>query len=436
MNEENRFAGRLRRYGQVGGRAAGFGLRATGSLIRGRGLDNDELADQLVASLGELRGPLVKVAQILATIPDAVPARFQDAFAKLQAHAPSMGKRFVARRMKAELGEDWQSKFAKFSETSSFAASLGQVHEAETLDGDRVAVKLQYPDMESAVEADLSQLDIILGLMRRFDGAIDTRDIREELADRLREELDYEREASFMGAYQYMLKELPVRVPNVHRKLSTRRLLVMEWLDGQRIFDAKAPVDELARDLFKAWWHPLVGYAVIHGDPHPGNYTWNEEHGLNLLDFGCVRVFSPDFIEAVIKLYEGIRDEDRDKRASAYADWGFVNLSRELMDTLDIWAGFIYGPLLDDRRRMIAEGVEAGAYGRAEATEVHARLKKLGPVKPPREFVFMDRAAISLGSVFIRLGAQQNWHRLFEEELEASSPKQRRKRQEAILSKV
>jgi hypothetical protein len=157
---------------------------------------------------------------------------------------------------------------------------------------------------------------------------------------------------------------------------------------------------------------------------------------LNLLDFGCVRVFSPDFIEAVIKLYEGIRDEDRDKRASAYADWGFVDLSQELMDTLDIWAGFIYGPLLDDRRRMIAENVEAGAYGRAEAMEVHARLKKLGPVRPPREFVFMDRAAISLGSVFIRLGAQQNWHQLFEEEPDASSPALRRQRQEAILSKV
>jgi Predicted unusual protein kinase len=124
MNENNRLSGRLRRYGQVGGRAAGFGLRATGSLIRGRGLNNDELADQLVASLGELRGPLVKVAQILATIPDAVPARFQDAFAKLHAHAPSMGKRFVARRMKAELGEDWQSRFLRFSETSNLPPPL------------------------------------------------------------------------------------------------------------------------------------------------------------------------------------------------------------------------------------------------------------------------------------------------------------------------
>lgn len=443
MGEENKLSKRLRRYGQVGGRAAGFTLQATGSVIRGRGLVNDQLAQQLVATLGELRGPLVKVAQILATIPDAVPPAFQEAMSQLQAHAPSMGKRFVERRMRAELGEHWRDRFQNFSPVASFAASLGQVHEATTSDGEHVAVKLQYPDMDSAVEADLAQLDVVLGIMRRVDGVIDTSAIREELAARLREELDYIREAKLMAAYAKMLAHLDIKVPQPLTELSTSRLLTMTWCEGEKIFSdeqmakqSAEQIDHLAGQLFSAWWHPLVGYAVIHGDPHPGNYTINKDGQLNLLDFGCVRVFEPEFIDAVITLYEGFRENRSEQRAEAYKAWGFDNISKDLMDVLDIWAGFIYGPLLDDRTRMIAEDIAPGAYGRAEAMAVHKALKALGPVRPPQEFVFMDRAAIGLGSVFIRLGAKQNWHQLFESQLAGATSLSRRKSQENMLQSV
>jgi predicted unusual protein kinase regulating ubiquinone biosynthesis (AarF/ABC1/UbiB family) len=164
---------------------------------------------------------------------------------------------------------------------------------------------------------------------------------------------------------------------------------------------------------------------VIHGDPHLGNYTvfsqGNEPEGINLLDYGCVRIFHPRFVGGVVDLYNGLRHEDRARMVHAYETWGFRRLTNELIDVLNIWARFIYGPLLDDRVRTIADGVKPSEYGRRQAFAVHQALKEKGPVTVPREFVFMDRAAIGLGAVFLHLKAELNYHRLFEAEIERFS---------------
>jgi predicted unusual protein kinase regulating ubiquinone biosynthesis (AarF/ABC1/UbiB family) len=174
--------------------------------------------------------------------------------------------------------------------------------------------------------------------------------------------------------------------------------------------------------MFRAWWFPFSHYGVIHGDPHLGNYTVFEEAvrpaGINLLDYGCIRSFAPPFVQGVIDLYNGLSGGNRDLIVHAYETWGFRGLSSELIDGLTIWARFIYGPLLDDRERRIAEGTTPGEYGRKEAFSVHRILREKGPVTVPREFVFMDRAAIGLGGVFLHLDARQNWYRLFNELIE------------------
>ena len=140
--------------------------------------------------------------------------------------------------------------------------------------------------------------------------------------------------------------------------------------------------------------------------------------GINLLDYGCVRIFPPAFVGGVVQLYRGLRRGDREQVAHAYEIWGFRGLNRDLIEVLTLWARFILGPLLDDRVRTIADGVSAGAYGRKEAAEVHRQLRAKGPVRIPREFVFMDRAAIGLGGAFLHLAARLNFHRLFEAALE------------------
>ncbi|PKP76107.1 MAG: ABC transporter ATP-binding protein, partial [Alphaproteobacteria bacterium HGW-Alphaproteobacteria-3] len=194
--------------------------------------------------------------------------------------------------------------------------------------------------------------------------------------------------------------------------------------------------NRIAEAMFAAWWMPFSRYGVIHGDPHLGNYSVREDFGINLLDYGCIRIFPPAFVAGVVELYRALETDDRDRAAAAYEHWGFRNLSGELIDVLNVWARFIYAPLLDDRVRSVADGIGPGEYGRKEAFGVHKRLRELGPVTPPREFVFMDRAAIGLGSVFLHLGAELNFHTLFNETIEAFDAAELDKRQKAALKKA
>src|SRR5262249_45634503 len=181
--------------------------------------------------LGGLKGPLMKVAQIMATIPDALPKEYVQELAQLQANAPSMGWPFVKRRMATELGPEWQKRFRNFEHQAAHAASLGQVHRAVSHDGRLLACKLQYPDMQSAVEADQTQVPIIFSICARTARSISPKETHRGTAARLREELDYEREARHMALYGLMLKdEADVHVPEIDTKLSTRRLLTMSWL--------------------------------------------------------------------------------------------------------------------------------------------------------------------------------------------------------------
>ena len=388
-----------------------------GNRLFGLDVDKGAHAAELHAALGGLKGPLMKVAQILSTIPDVLPEEYMTELGRLQTAAPSMGWPFVKRRMATELGPDWQGRFRAFEHQARAAASLGQVHQAEGLDGAGYACKLQYPDMASAVEADLRQLKVIFGLYHRYDNAIDPANIHAELSERLREELDYAREARNMRLYGHMLKdEAGVRVPVPVEGLSTDRLLTMNWLDGKPLLsfvtdDAEAR-NAIARNMFRAWYVPLYSYGVIHGDPHLGNYTVRDDHVINLLDFGCIRVFKPNFIAAVIDLYHALKDDDEALAVHAYETWGFSDLDRKVIDILNQWARFLYAPLLKDRVTSIQE--EGGvAYGAGVAAKVHRELREVGGVMPPREFVLMDRAAIGLGSVFTHLKAEINWHRMF-----------------------
>src|SRR5215208_2304470 len=224
--EANRFSARAARYARVGANMGGVAARMAGSRLFGGDARDASNAAVLAQALGGLKGPIMKVAQLLATIPDLIPPEYATELQKLQSEAPPMGAAFVKRRMQAELGPDWQRKFGFFDLKPAAAASLGQVHRATTTEGSPLACKLQYPDMQSAVEADLGQLEMAFALHRRLDPAIDTREIAVEIGERVREELDYGREAKHAALYAHALREIAeVRVPDVHPDLSTKRLL-------------------------------------------------------------------------------------------------------------------------------------------------------------------------------------------------------------------
>src|SRR5262245_41669860 len=258
-NEANRFSARARRYARVGTNMSGVAARFAAAAMLGLGLDRGRNAAELAAALGGLKGPIMKVAQLMATIPDLLPPEYAAELAKLQSDAPPMGWSFVKRRMHAELGPDWQKKFASFEHRPAAAASLGQVHRAASLDGTDLACKLQYPDMQSAVEADLAQLQVLFAIHRRMDPVIDTTEIYKEISARVREELDYFREAKHVALYRAILADVGLlRRPQAWHQLSTCRLLTLDWLEGRKLLadnaDALAVRNRLGTGTCTAWW--------------------------------------------------------------------------------------------------------------------------------------------------------------------------------------
>jgi len=441
MTEDESLKGRALRYVKVGKTVGGLAAKLAGERYLGIKLDRIEHAADLKEALGGLKGPLMKVAQILSTIPNALPREYSDQLVELQSNAPPMGWGFVKRRMAGELDADWESNFLEFSQNASAAASLGQVHKAKSKNGRLIACKLQYPDMGSVVEADLKQLKLIFNIYRRYDQAIDPTAIHEELATRLREELDYRREAKQIQLYQILLGgEKNIHVPEVAEGLCGDRLVSMTWLEGTPLLsfiDSHKDIslrNEVALNMFRAWYVPFYYYGVIHGDPHLGNYTVRNDCSINLLDFGCIRAFEAQFVRGVIDLYTALKEDDSSIAVHAYETWGFTDLTREKIDILNLWAKFVYAPLLEDRIRPIQ--TDDVSFGRTIAHKIRRELHKVGGVAPPPEFVLMDRAAIGLGSVFTHLGAEINWHQIFHELIDDFDEKKLSANQKSAFKKV
>lgn len=417
MKEDNNFVSRVKRYSKVTTSLTSLATQFAGKKYLNFDLSDQKYAAQITEILGNLKGPLMKVAQLSATIPDLLPEEYARKLAELQSNAPPMSWVFVKRRMKAELGENWEDQFLSFDREASFAASLGQVHKATMPNKENVACKLQYPDMASAVEADLGQLKIIFKIYSSYNKSIQIKEIYKEIEARLKEELDYRLEYKHLKVFNFIhQKNEYIKIPKVYEKISTNRLLVMQYLEGKKLIEYKnAPQklrNDLAKKLFMTWYYPFYKYGIIHGDPHLGNYSVDKKNNINLFDFGCVRIFPATFVKGVIDLYFALKQKDNSKIKKAYEAWGFKDIDNKLMTALNKWALFLYDPILKNEVRRIQDS-DSGIYGAKIAGEVHRELKKYGGVKPPREFVFMDRAAVGLGSIFIHLKAEINWYKLF-----------------------
>jgi len=436
--EEKSLAKQLKRYAQVGGVVGKLATKLASQKYLGVKIDREKHAAEIRLALGGIKGPLMKVAQLSATIPDLLPDEYAKELMHLQSNAPPMGWLFVKRRMATELSLDWQTNFKKFEKNATRAASLGQVHKAILQSNEIVACKLQYPDMTSAVTADLSQLKMIFSIYQSYNKAIKTDEVYKEITERLKEELDYERESKLMTVFRNIfLNSKFVHIPKTYKNYSSKRLLTMSWLEGDPILNFKESKKEirniLAKNMFYTWYKPFYEYGIIHGDPHLGNYSVQKDYSINLYDFGCMRIFNGKFIKGVIDLYFALQKNDKAKAVYAYEQWGFKEITKEKLSVLNKWANFIYSPLMQDKVQKIQES-ESGVYGAKIASEVHHELKKLGGVKPPKEFVFMDRAAVGLGSVFMHLGAEINWYKIFHDLIDNFNQKKLMERQQNALN--
>ena len=437
MDEINKFSKRVARYANLGTSAGSIALKFLGTRLLNK--EHEKNAEDLKNILGSLKGPIMKIAQLLSTVPDLLPEEYVNELTKLQSNAPPMGWNFVKRRMKNELGFDWLDSFDSFEKEPFAAASLGQVHRA-VYKGENVVCKLQYPDMNSIVDADVNQLKLIFSIYKKIDSSIDTSEIQKEISVRIKEELEYKQEQKHIQLFNLIFNEFnEVRIPKVYKEISTNRLISMNFLPGNKLLHFKkyphAVRQKIAKNMFTAWYYPFYKYGVIHGDPHLGNYSSDKNANINLLDFGCIRVFKPSIVKGVIDLYHAIKNNDTYLAIHAYESWGFENISKDLIDVLNIWAKFLYSPLMENKLRKMQD-TNSSTYGAEAASKVHRELKKIGGVKPPREFVFMDRAAIGLGSVFLHLDAKLNWYKLFHELIDGFNEDSLKKRQRDAIKGV
>jgi len=308
---------RIDRTRRFGGLVAGQGLRWAGTRAANV-LRSDERAEaatadrasaiarELVRQLGQMRGAAMKVGQVLSTVdftalPEDEREQFKTTLAALRDDVPPLPFGAVEKLLRDELEMPLSEAFAEFEHEAFAAASIGQVHRAVTADGRKVAVKVQYPGIAEAVETDLRNLQLLLPLLKRLAPGLDVKALAAELRERIGEELDYEIEAQHHRTIARGWREHPfVHVPAVDTRLSARRVLVTELLEGRR-FEAVKALPEAERDrfgeiVFRFFFGTLTYLHRAAGDPHPGNYLLLDDGRVGFLDFGLMRVVAADYV--------------------------------------------------------------------------------------------------------------------------------------------
>ena len=340
---------RLGRTARVGGLVTGQGVRWAGMRAANR-LRTPEraeaaqqertaaLVNELVDQLSRMRGAAMKVGQMISMVefdglPDDQRQALQAKLASLRDSVPPVPFNKIERMMREELGGPLTRVFSDFEEQAFAAASIGQVHRAVTVAGDEVAVKVQYPGVAEAVETDLRNALLLLPLVKRLAPGLDARSLFSELRDRIGEELDYELEAQHQRRVERSMRGHPfIFVPPVDTTLSTRRVLVTQYVDGER-FEAVRELDEAARDryaeiVFRFYFGLLYRDRIALGDPHPGNYLLRPDGRVAFLDYGLLRDVSAERVNAERTIARAVRDQDAPALKAALVAGGYLPAGR------------------------------------------------------------------------------------------------------------
>ena len=383
-------------------------------------IDVDALA-RIVAAAGELKGIAMKAGQLLSYTDVALPEAMREALSTLQTHAQPMSFEQVSGIVREELGARANALLDTMDVDVAAAASIGQVHRARLPDGTRVAVKVQYPGIERAIEADFGPSAVPATFAAIFHPGARIKDFIDEARRRFLEECDYRHEARIQARFAELYADDPtVVIPTVHETYCTRRVFVSSWVDGAG-FDAflAGDPDQGARDrvgeaLFEFYVGCLFRRGLYNCDPHPGNYLFLPDGRVALLDYGCTRVFEPDFVAKLAALTRAVHADDPALLRGALVDLGIVREGKQydFATARDLIRGF-YGPMLQDRVQRIDLGAGMGFRHLAE------RKMEMLKLRLPGEFLFLFRIRFGLMSVLARLGAYQNWYRLEQSYLEA-----------------
>jgi predicted unusual protein kinase regulating ubiquinone biosynthesis (AarF/ABC1/UbiB family) len=385
-------------------------------------------AEDAVRELGQMKGAMMKVGQLLGFILEGLPEEAQRALATLQADAPPMAPELAAEVVRTELGDDAQRLFRSWEPHPIAAASVGQVHRAVLHDGRPVAVKVQYPGVDRAIQADLSNAEVMYRLFSAFAlKGLEVRALVDELRRRMGDELDYHIEAEHQTAFAEAYRDHPfIWVPAVVPERSTQRVLTTEWVDGRSWADFVESADRPARQrageiLFRFAEGSIHRLGMFNGDPHPGNYRFLSDGRIAFLDFGLVKRWTPGEWEALSPCLDAILACDAERLIKAMVGGGFLP-PRHGLDPQAVfdYVSIPYRPYLSDHflftREFMADTVQRIADVRGPHVDVVERLNL------PASFVILDRVVWGVSALLGKLEAEGPWRAILAEYREDAAP--------------
>lgn len=299
----------------------------------------DELRDnyrknaaKITQALGQLKGASMKVGQMLSADPEMIPPEFAEGLSALQRDAPPMTWNTLKSTLEEALDQPLESVFRHFDPEPVGAASIGQVHRGTLLTGEKVAVKVQYPGVADALESDLEALKSMIGFGQPFVERERLDRYFAEIKEVLMTEADYLREADELERWQEILTAKPfLQAPKPFKEFTRKNVLVMEFIEGDKLDVAIEKMDEDDKELWLRRWIEIYVWmfhelSELHADPHPGNFLFSTRDGqtvLTLLDFGCVRKFDPAFTDGILELLDTCWQDDPERAVEIYQRIGF-----------------------------------------------------------------------------------------------------------------
>ena len=415
------------------GRFAIAKLRGIGSAEERRAELDEQFAIRTAADvakeLGEMKGVLMKAGQLVSFIVEALPDEAQEALSTLQAGAPPMSPSLAASVVERDLGQPPERVFLDWTDLPVAAASIGQVHRAVTHRGRDVAVKVQYPGVDVAIESDLDAAEAMYTMFQAMMlKGLDAKALATELRARMREELDYELEARNVKEFHERFWGHPwVRIPNLVPEYSTHHLLTTEWVDGMtfdelRTTETDATKQRAGEVIWRFAQHAIHRCGMFNGDPHPGNYRFHHDGSVTFLDFGLVKRWSAGEWETLKPSMDAIvihRDPDRLVVEMERA--GFLRPGHGLDSQLVFdYVSSPYVPYLTDEFTFTRAWMRDTLAVILDVQGPHAPV--IEALNMPPSFLILDRVAWGVSAILGKLGAHGPWRAMLMEYVADGAP--------------
>jgi len=378
-------------------------------------------AQELVEQLGSLKGLVMKVGQMASYLPGALPPDAQRVLESLQSQSTAMAFPQVAAVIREELGDEPHALFDELDEEPFAAASIGQVHRA-VVDGQKVAVKVQYPGIEELLRSDLKTFGV-MAKVSTLGLPLDAKALVSELRGRMLEECDYRAEAANQRRFAELFADDPdVHVPEVVDARSSQRVLSTRFADRLRFRDFVDGATREAKDraglvIFRTCFDAVFRHRFFNGDPHPGNYLFDEDGRVTFLDFGCVRSFDDEFVaswKAFARCVLAGEREDFEDRLRAI---GMVGSERrfDFDAQWELTRDYLYKPFLQrDPFFTYTDEYVRESYGTLLFDNPNQRRTAMPP-----EWLLLNRLQWGLNAVLAQLEATAAWPDAFRAAVES-----------------